>query len=145
MGASVLGIEAMRRLVSPVLRYARIGIQVLHAGRTFVGVAAVTLPVCRMIGDPPPAGMCKIRIRSNGDPQETRVYAVDEHGVEREIIGVMAVRWDMPSSIEPASARVTVCESDVELDAEVVEVRADTRQRERIAKLKAALDRPVKP
>lgn len=107
----------------------------------------MTYPTLRQVGDPPPAGKCKLRIRSNGDPQETFVYAVDEHGTERELIGVIAAEWSLESLIECPTATIIVYETDVEIDVDLGKVKPSLpeRQRERIEALKAALNRPVKP
>lgn len=76
------------------------------------------------LGDPPGPGQCKLRIRSNGDPFDTRVTVVDSEGVERELLGVEAVGWNFKVGVEPARAEVTVLEADVEVEAEAGKVTA---------------------
>ena len=77
-----------------------------------------------MIGGPPGAGECKLRIKSDGTCTGTRVLIVDDLGVERDLLGAMAVSWKLEvGNGELATACVRVDEADVELDAEKVDVR----------------------
>lgn len=80
---------------------------------------------CRMVGDMPGEGECKLRIKSNGLPQETRVTIVDAQGVERDLLGVVAVGWKMTLNDDLAEATITVCEADVELEAEAGTVQSE--------------------
>lgn len=75
----------------------------------------------RMIGDPPGPGECKLRIKSDGTYEGTRVLVVDDRGVERELLGATAASWKLDPG-ELAKACVRVLESEVEVDAEAVKV-----------------------
>jgi hypothetical protein len=87
---------------------------------------------CRKLSDPPPPGTCKLRIRGNGDPSETFVFAVDADGVEREIVGVTAIAWAMRDRSDVTEATITVCESDVELDVEPATIEVARTQSEKL-------------
>jgi hypothetical protein len=90
-------------------------------------IGPLSYPTIRKLSDPAPPGKVKLRIRANGDPQDTRVYAVDADGFEHEVVGVIAASWAMPSLNDVTQATITVCESDVELDAEPVTIAARCR------------------
>jgi hypothetical protein len=71
----------------------------------------------RTIGDPPGPGECKLRIKSNGTPQGTFVLIVDDVGVERSLLGAIAVSWEIELPREHPVANVRVIESEAEVEA----------------------------
>jgi hypothetical protein len=82
----------------------------------------------RMLGDPPPAGGAKLRIRGNGDPHETRVFVVDDLGVERELVGVVRVSFVCEPCPNPRegytqSALIEVLEVEVDTAVEDATVK----------------------
>ena len=74
-------------------------------------------PLFLSLTAPPRPGFCKLRIKSDGTFEGTRVLVVDDLGVERELLFVSGVSW----SVKPPN----VAESTLQVDAvEVVEVDA---------------------
>jgi hypothetical protein len=80
-----------------------------------------------LLTDPPGPGDCKLRIKSDGTLEGTRVVVVDSDGRELELLGVMSVNWKLDwTKPELAAAELRVEGSvETELDALEVDVRAE--------------------
>lgn len=69
----------------------------------------------RLLTGPPEPGHVKLRIRSDGSPQGTAVYAYTADGLELEVENVTAVDWLLRLN-DVARARLEVAAVDVELE-----------------------------
>lgn len=82
---------------------------------------------------PPEAGEAKLRIKSGGSIDTTHVVVVDEHGVERELINVTAVRFTQTLT-DLAHVTIGILAPELEVDAAIApDVAADLIARESAA------------
>lgn len=78
----------------------------------------------RMLTDPPEAGECKLRIKSDGTWEGTRVFVVDSEGRELNLLGVTSLYWRVDPR-DPAESSVRVQGSvETELDVLNLDVNA---------------------
>ena len=75
-----------------------------------------------LVTDPPKPGFCKLRIKSGGDFDSTRVFVIDDQGVERELLYVNAVKWSVEVH-DATRAEVSVNAAEVEADAVVASIQ----------------------
>lgn len=65
---------------------------------------------CRLISDPPRAGECKIRIKTDGTEANTNVYAVDCDGRELLVLGLagVGISWGVNDTDHIARGTITI-------------------------------------
>lgn len=99
-----------------------------HGGDGFTTPCRCTAYIARPPGDlrvngvigesPVPPYTSRVRVRSGGTWETTRVTVVDELGFERELDGADGIEWSVGPTPEPARCRVDVFEADVALEGD---------------------------
>lgn len=73
--------------------------------------------------DPPKPGEAKLRIKSGGSIDTTHVVVVDEHGVERELVGVTGVTFTVTLN-DLARAEIGILAPEIDVDAPLADAQA---------------------